>query len=90
MPSDAPKGGMARRGFGFEFAVRIFEGGVLEHEDRRSDYGEQRILSVGEIEGQVFVVVYTWRGSQRHIISARRASRRERDGYRNAFGQRDS
>ncbi len=71
-----------RRGFGFEFAARIFEGAVLERIDTRRDYGEQRIASVGEIESEIFVVVYTWRGTRRRIISARRASRRERDAYR--------
>jgi uncharacterized DUF497 family protein len=38
----------------------------------------------------VFVVVYTWRGTSRRIISARRASRRERNVYRQAFGQGNS
>jgi uncharacterized protein len=75
-----------KRGLGFEFAARIFEGRVLEREDQRRDYREQRIFSVGEIEGEVFVVVYTWRENRRRIISARRASRRERDEYRKAFG----
>jgi uncharacterized protein len=78
-----------KRGFGFEYAARLFEGTVLEREDRRRDYGEGRTVSVGEIEGEVFVVVYTWRGTRRRIISARRASRRERDAYRKAFSRGD-
>jgi uncharacterized protein len=80
---------LERRGFDFEYAARIFEGTVLEREDRR-DYDERRIVSVGQIEGDVFVVVYTWRGNRRRIISARRASRRERDAYRQEFGRGDS
>ena len=78
------------RGFDFAFAARIFEQDVLEHEDARQDYGEQRIIALGEIEGEVFVVVYTWREPCRRIISARRASRREHNAYRQAFGQRNS
>jgi uncharacterized DUF497 family protein len=74
-----------RRGFDFEFAARIFEGAVIEREDRRRDYGERRIVTVGSIEDDIFVVVYTWRANGRRIISARRASRRERDGYRKAL-----
>jgi uncharacterized DUF497 family protein len=66
------------------------EGTVLEREDRRRDYGEPRIVCVGQIEGEVFVVVYTWRGNRRCIISAGRASRRERDAYRQAFSRGDS
>ena len=78
---------LRERGFDFEFAARIFEGDLLEHEDRRRDYGERRLVSIGEINGEVFAIVYTWRGASRRIISARRARRRERDAYRQAFGQ---
>ncbi len=78
---------LKERGFDFEFAARIFEGDLLEHEDRRRDYGERRFVSIGEIEGEVFVVVYTSRGANHRIISARHATRRERDAYRQAFGQ---
>ena len=81
---------LRERGFDFAFAARIFEQDVLEHEDTRRDYDEQRIIALGEIEGEVFVAVYTWRGPYRRIISARRASRRERNAYRQAFGQRNS
>lgn len=81
---------LRERSFDFAFAARIFEQDVLEQEDTRQDYGEQRIIALAEIEGEVFVVVYTWRGSYRRIISARRASRRERNAYRQAFGQRNS
>jgi uncharacterized protein len=77
------------RGFDFEFAARIFAGDLLEYDDRRRNYGEQRVVSIGEIEGDVFAVVYTWRRAKRRIISASRANRRERDAYREAFGQRN-
>ncbi|MEX1206537.1 MAG: BrnT family toxin [Dongiaceae bacterium] len=75
------------RGFDFAFAARIFEGDVLEHEDRRADYRERRTVAVGEIEEDVFVVVYTSRGDARRIISARRANKKERHAYRQAFGR---
>ncbi len=78
---------LRERGFDFEFAARIFEGDLLEHEDRRRDYGERRLVSIGEIDGEVFAIVYTWRGANRRIISARRARRGERDAYRQAFAQ---
>ncbi len=78
---------LEKRGFDFEFAARIFKGGDrLEYEDRRRDYGERRFAAIGEVEGQILFVVYTWRGPTRRIISARRASRRERNGYRQTFG----
>ena len=79
---------LEQRGFDFEYAARIFKGGdLLEYEDRRRHYGERRIVAIGEIEGETLFVVYTWRGCSRRIISARLASRRERDAYRQTFGK---
>ena len=69
---------LARRGFGFDFAARIFEGPVIEWPDDRRDYGEERIIALGCVDGEWLVVVYTWRGEARRIISARMASRKER------------
>jgi uncharacterized DUF497 family protein len=79
---------LEQRGFDFEYAARIFKrGDLLEYEDRRRHYGERRIVAIGEIEGEILFVVYTWRGTSRRIISARLASRRERDAYRQTFGK---
>jgi uncharacterized DUF497 family protein len=79
---------LEKRGFDFEYAARIFKGGdLLEYEDRRRGYGERRFVAIGEIEGEILFVVYTWRGASRRIISARLASRRERDAYRQTFGK---
>ncbi|HLI12653.1 MAG TPA: BrnT family toxin [Alphaproteobacteria bacterium] len=72
-----------RRGLPFADAATIFGGPVLEVVDCRRDYGEVRIIAVGEAwNGEILTVVYTWRGKTRRIISARTASRRERNGYR--------
>jgi len=78
---------LEERGFDFGFATRVFEGDRLEYEDRRRDYGEHRYVAVGEVDGEVLFVVYAWRGADRRIISARRASRRERDAYCETFGK---
>ena len=61
----------------------------MEWEDTRRDYGEPRVVAMGEIDEEVYVVVYTPRESVRRIISARPASRRERDVYRQTFASRD-
>ena len=61
------------RGFGFEYAARIFLSPTLERLDNRREYGEVRIQAIGRV-----FVVYTDRGDARHIISARLASRKER------------
>ena len=46
--------------------------------DRRRDYGEARHISIGRVEAAVVVVVHTWRGGRVRLISARPASRKER------------
>ena len=75
---------MEIRGFDFEFAARIFDGTYVEWADTRRNYGEPRFIVLGPIDDEAFVVVYTWRDGRRRIISARRASRRERDVYNQA------
>lgn len=76
---------LRERGFDFAYAALMFEGPMIEWDDARQDYGERRIQVVGRVEEDILVVVYTWRGAARRIISARLASRRERDAYREAF-----
>ena len=75
---DKSAANLARRGFGFDFAARIFEGPVIECRDVRRNYGEERMIALGCADGEWLVVVYTWRGEVRRIISARKASRKER------------
>ena len=67
-----------RRGFDFAYAVRAFlDPDRIDGRDRRWDYGEDRYRLVGAIEGRVFVLIYTVRGSAIRIISARKANRKE-------------
>jgi uncharacterized protein len=73
---------LENRGFDFLYAARIFDGVVMEREDRRRDYGEARIVAVGSVGPDVLTVVYTRRGETRRVISARAANRKERDEYR--------
>jgi uncharacterized DUF497 family protein len=56
----------------------MFDGVRLEWEDRRKDYGEIRIGTLGEIEGRIFFATFTRRGIR--IISFR--SGRETRRYR--------
>ena len=78
------------RGFGFDFATAIFKEEVLIREDKRSNYGEERFLAIGQVQNLFLTVVYTWRGDRVRIISARIADRSERDAYGKAFPARDS
>ena len=61
----------------FEYATRVFlDPKRLDAQDERRDYAEVRRITLGEIEGRVFVVVYTHRGEIIRVISARKANRR--------------
>ena len=75
------------RGFGFDNAVLIFDGPVQTAIDDRRDYGEERLIAIGEADGDVLVVVYTDWGNVRRIISARRANRKERETWRSFAGR---
>jgi uncharacterized DUF497 family protein len=72
------------RGLPFELAEAMFDGPVLEEQDRRRDYGEVRMKAIGEVNALHFVCIYTDRGSRRRIISLRLAKRSERNAYRAA------
>lgn len=71
-----------KHGVGFEQAKDIFEGLVVTDVDDRFDYGELREVGYGMIAGGVvLVVVHSSRGGRLRIISARLATRAERERY---------
>ena len=53
---------LRERGVGVLYAALIFEGPVLTRVDDRADYGETRQISLGIVDDQGFVVVFTERG----------------------------
>jgi uncharacterized DUF497 family protein len=69
------------RGLPFGAAARLFDGLRFEWEDRRKDYGEIRINTLGEIEGRVFFLSFTRREETVRIISFRKANARETSRY---------
>lgn len=83
---DIAKSAKNLRGFDFVFAARMFEQPTIESDDKRRKYGEQRVRAIGQVDGRVLFVVYTWRGVVRRIISARLANRKERSAYRAIYG----
>ena len=68
---------LAERGLDFADAAVVFAGVTVEVEDTRKDYGEQRIVCFGLLDGRMVVVGYTPRGADRHIFSMRKANERE-------------
>lgn len=73
------------RNLDFEDAARIF-GNETACVTSRSlqQHDEERYLTLGAMDGDLLLVIWTPRGRIRRIISARRASRKERNGYRQA------
>ncbi len=66
------------RGFDFLYAAGVFlDPERVDAVDDRYDYGEERRIVYGKIDGRLYVVVYTLRGTGHRIISARRANRRD-------------
>lgn len=69
------------RGFGFDFAAMLFLEDYVERENRRQDFGERRFMTIGSVGGLILTVIWTPRGANRRIISARPASKKERSIY---------
>ncbi|MHB8384059.1 MAG: BrnT family toxin [Candidatus Binataceae bacterium] len=74
-----------KHGIDFDYAIRAFDGRIVEWPDLRRDYGEPRMLMVGEVEARLITIAFTRRSGDLRIISARRASRNERTTYRQTF-----
>lgn len=75
-------------GVDFEDAALIFAGPIIEADDTRVDYGESRFRAVGQVDGDFFMVAYTWRGSNRRIISAWRLDDDGRKRYETILARR--
>jgi hypothetical protein len=50
-------------------------------EDNRKDYGEQRFKTIGKALDLILSVIYTVRNATIRLISARSASKKERNIY---------
>jgi len=72
---------LAHRDLDFEDARQVFAGRYVQIEDDRFDYGEIRWQTIGRLNDDVVMVVWTGRGDARHIISMRKCNARERQKY---------
>ena len=59
----------------------VFEGDIITVEDDRFEYGEQRFITLGLLQGLVIAVVHTERDECTRIISARKATKYEQRTY---------
>lgn len=66
----------------FQTAQKVFnDPGALPIEDTDSSWEEDRYRKIGSAEGRVITLSYTYRGDVIRLISARRATKREKDDY---------
>ena len=72
---------LRERGLDLAAAGKIFSDLSLTHEDERGDYGETRFVTLGVLNGETVVCVWTQRGEARRIISLRKARKDERETY---------
>ena len=77
------------RGVDMLYAAQIFEGEILTRVDDRADYGEVRLISLGMVEGECFVVVHTEREGLTRLITAWKGGRDERSQYAASIPRRD-
>lgn len=77
-----------KHGLNFEDAYNVFQLPILKILDTREDYGEERWIGIGMLDGiRIVVVVYTelYENTIR-IISMRKAVAHERKRYEQAYG----
>ena len=72
---------IAERGLSFERVNELDWLTAIAIEDTRRDYGERRIRVMALLEGRLHVAVITARGDTLHVISFRKANRREVKNY---------
>jgi hypothetical protein len=73
---------LAKHGVAFATARSVFlDPFAVERLDDRDNYGEDRFVTIGLVDGRLLSVAYTMRGDSIRIISARGAETYERRQY---------
>jgi uncharacterized protein len=71
----------AKHGVSFLQAAQIFRTRIVRRSDARWDYGEPRWIALGTFDGEILCVVFTERDGDIRLISARKASKHEREEF---------
>lgn len=69
-------------GLDFDGCDAIWDDFTVTREDKRQDYGEQRLVCFGLLGDVAVVLVYTERAKGPHVISLRKAEKHEARYYR--------
>ena len=68
---------LKRHGLDFMDARRVFDGPTFTFEDDRFRYDEERFVSLGLLDGIPVSIVHTESSDRIHVISFRKATKRE-------------
>jgi uncharacterized protein len=72
---------LSKHGVDFVDVPSVFDTDVVTVEDDRYNYGEQRFVTFGLLNGREIAVVHTDDDNLIRIISARRATKHEQRSY---------
>jgi len=70
-----------KHGLRFELTKYIFKNPIYRIIDDRNDYGEIRMIGIGQFDGRTFITVFTYRNNKIRIISLRKANKKEKSLY---------
>ncbi|SRR6266571_7521685 len=71
-----------KHGVAFDTAKKAFaDPFMVEILDDREEYGEERYLLIGMVDGQLLSTIYAERHGRFRLITARRATKDEQDHY---------
>lgn len=77
---------IAERGLPFALVADLDWQTAVAREDMRKDYGETRVRVLALLERRLHVAIITVRGDAIHVISFRKANRKEVTWYEQATG----
>ncbi len=75
-----------KHGLSFEDAELVFSGPCITFVNDRFDYGEERLITLGQLAGRLVVIAHAPRDEGTRIISMRKGNRREQEIYKKRLG----
>lgn len=78
---------LIHRGLDMADAELVLNSNNLTFPDLRNEYGEERFISIGLIEGRMVYIAWTLRNGVYRIISMRKANDREQKKYGSRLGR---
>ena len=88
--NDKNRENLKKHGVSFEEAVLVFLDPylVIRFDETHSVAEESRWKSIGALANEVLLsIIFTERGNELRLISARKASKKEKEGYHENIGQ---